>query len=220
MINRADLVERLKSAAPDKDGVPSESDYWQMVEDGVAQVGMDAPVLRNATISVVAGTASYTLPSDCGNVIDFATLPSAGGVMISTMLIPLPATGYRESWSVEGTTLVLDPVPAYTASRRLRYSAVHVADSGGHYPMLTENMARVALLYAQYLALMMQAEAAAKTGGFKYQIGDESVDKTQAGKGVQGLAEAKLTAYQAAVARLAGGYGSAASYVGEDASLY
>lgn len=219
MINRADLVERLKSAVPAKSDVPGEADYWQMVEDGVAQVGLDAPVMRSATISVVAGTATYALPSDCGSVIEFSALPTMGGVMISTMLIPVP-TGFSESWSVEGTSLVIDPVPAYTASRRLRYSAVHVADSNGDYPLLSENMARAALLYGQYLALSMQAEAGDRAGGFKYQIGDESVDKTQAGKGTQALAEAKLTAYGSAISRLAGGYGSAARYAGEDASLY
>jgi len=214
-----DLIRRLKAAAPAVNSVPSDSEYAQLVADAVGQLGADAPVIRSADIAVVAGTATYALPTDCGSVIELVPMPTMGGVAISTMLIPLPV-GFDESYLVEGATLRIVPTPAYTATRRLRYSAVHVLDSGNDYPMLTEAMARVALLYGQYLVLARQAAAAAAAGGWKYQIGDESVDKTQAGSGVQKLAEARLEAYQRAVGQLAGGYGSMARYVGEDAALY
>lgn len=214
-----DLIRRLKAAVPAVNSVPSDTDYAQMVADAVGQLSADAPILRMAEISVVAGTATYALPSDCGGVIELVPMPTLGGVAISTMLIPLPI-GFNETWLVEGATLRIVPTPAYTATRMLRYSAVHVLDSGNDYPMLTEPMARVALLYGQYLALARQAAAAAAAGGWKYQIGDESVDKTQAGAGVQKLAEARLEAYQRAAGQLSGGYGSMARYVGEDAALY
>lgn len=214
-----DLIRRLKAAVPAVNSVPSDTEYGQMVADAVGQLSADAPILRSAEISVVAGTATYALPADCGSVIELVPMPTMGGVAITTMLIPLP-TGFNETWLVEGSTLRITPTPAYTATRMLRYSAVHVLDSSNSYPMLNEPMARVALLYGQYLALARQAAAAAAAGGWKYQIGDESVDKTQAGSGVQKLAEARLEAYQTAVARLSGGYGSMARYVGEDAALY
>jgi len=127
-----------------------------------------------------------------------------GVIVADNGLIPMP-DGWRETNYIEGDTLRLDPVPAYTATRTLRYAAAHIL-AGGVYGRLSENGARVALLYGQYLALMEKANAQAGDG-WSYKIGDESVDKRGLAAAIQTQAAAALSNYNNAVRPLKG-YGS------------
>jgi len=115
------------------------------------------------------------------------------------------AAGWTEANYIEGGSLRIDPTPAYSAARTLRYAACHVL-AGGVYPRLSENGARVALLYGQYLALSAQANAQAGDG-WSYKIGDESVDKRGLGAAIQSQAMAALTNYNNAIRPLKG-YGA------------
>lgn len=198
------LADRLQRAVPQRDGAPA--DYEQLCTDAVAQLGLDVPVIASATIQVTAGVAAYDLPADFLYLIELAAgAPVQGNVLVSDAgLVPL-AGGWAEAYYVEGSSLRFDPVPAYSARRTLRYAAGYVL-VGGSYARLSENGARIALLYAQYLALGEQATAAAPDG-WSYKIGDESVDKRGVGAAIQAQADAALKSYEAAVKPLKG-YGS------------
>jgi hypothetical protein len=202
-ISLATLADRLQRSAPQRNGVPS--DYEQLCRDAVAQLSQDLPVITTATIQVTAGVASYALPADFLSVIELGGVGWGGGVIVGDNgLIPV-GNGWQEAHYIEGDSIRLDPVPAYTAARTLRYAARHVA-AAGIYGRLSENGARVALLYAQYLALMEQANAVAGDG-WSYKIGDESVDKRGVGAAIQAQAAQALTGYHNAVRPLQG-YGS------------
>jgi len=56
------LVARLQNAVPQRNGAPA--DYSRLVQDAVQQLGQDVPIITTATLAVVAGTATYTLPDD------------------------------------------------------------------------------------------------------------------------------------------------------------
>ena len=197
------LADRLRRAVPQRNDAPA--DYEQLAQDAVAQLSQDAPIITSVAIQVQAGTASYALPADFLSVIRLDGVALSVGVIVADNgLIPMPQ-GWQEQAYVEGATLRLDPVPAYTCARTLRYAARHVA-LGGVYTRLSENGARIALLYAQYLALTEQANAVAPDG-WSYKIGDESVDKRGVAAAIQTQAYAALKAYEAAVKPLKG-YGS------------
>ena len=199
-ISIAQLADRLQRAAPARNGVPG--DYERLAQDAVQQLSQDVPVITAVTIQVAAGQATYDLPADFLYEIELAGLPVQGGVIVSNGgLIPMGA-GWEETHYIEGGTLRLDPVPTYSAARTLRYAAQHVATSGV-YPRLSENGARVAMLYGQYLALLEQANAVAGDG-WAYKIGDESVDKRGQGSAIQTQAQAALTNYQNAIRPLQG----------------
>ncbi|WP_287960779.1 hypothetical protein [Caldilinea sp.] len=120
-------------------------------------------------------------------------------------LIPVP-DGWQERYYVAGGQLTIDPTPTYTLTRRIRYGARHelTGDPGAEvYERLTVNGARIALLYARYLALSEQANAVAGDG-WRYAIGDETVDKTRQGDGLRAQAEAMLQAYRREVQALKG----------------
>ncbi len=199
----AQLADRLQRAVPARNGVPS--DFERLAQDAVQQLSQDVPVITAATIQVTAGQATYELPVDFLYEIELAGLPVQGGVIVGgNGLIPV-SSGWEEAHYIEGDKLRLDPVPAYTAARTLRYAAQHVAVNGV-YGRLSENGARVAMLYGQYLALLEQANATAGDA-WSYKIGDESVDKRGQGAAIQAQASAALVNYQNAIRPLQG-YGS------------
>ncbi len=199
-ISIAQLADRLQRAVPARNGVPG--DYERLAQDAVLQLSQDVPVITTTTIQVTAGQAAYELPADFLYEIELAGLPAQGGVIVSNGgLIPV-SSDWEETHYIEGNTLRFDPVPTYSTTRILRYAAQHIA-ANGVYPRLSENGARVAMLYGQYLALMEQANGVAGDG-WSYKIGDESVDKRGQGSAIQAQASAALTNYQNAMRPLQG----------------
>ncbi len=202
-VSLAVLADRLQRSVPQRNGAPA--DYEQLVIEAVAQFSQDLPIIAATTLALVAGTASYALPPDFLYAIDFAAPPIYGDVLIANQgIIPL-AGGLTEAHYIEGDSVRFDPVPAYSTTRTVRYAAAHSL-AGGMFPRLSENGARIALLYAQYLALNEQANASAGDG-WSYKIGDESVDKRGLAAAIQTQAGAALDAYNAALRPLKG-YGS------------
>ena len=202
------LVYRLYSAMPPREGTAE--DYEQLVKDAVNKLGEDVPLLCTATLSLVKGTASYALPDDFLFMIDLPTTQGTSGIAIGDGgLIPL-AADYSETYTIQGNQVTFSPTPTYTTSRDYRYAATYALVNGA-YPRLTQNGARVALLYAQHLALMEQATPAAGKG-WKYQIGDEMVDKSNQGTKLRDQADGFLTRYTDEIKRLNNRAGSTARY--------
>lgn len=203
-VTLATMALRLERMAPALNAVPD--DYDQLVKDAVEQLSSDVPMTKTMSLAMVSGTAAYDLPADFRFLISLESLARPGGVIIGNGgLIPVSST-FEEHYDVEGNRIVFTPTPTYSLSRTLRYGAGHVLDGNESYPRLTENGARIALLYAQHLVLMAQANTVAPAG-WKYQIGDEMVDKSgQAGK-LREQADGLLKQYQAAVKPLKG-YGT------------
>lgn len=208
----AALAGRLEAKVPARGDVPG--DYDQLVKEAVMQLGSDAPMMRSGSVSVVSGTASYALPADFLFLVEMFSLSSAGGVIIGDAgIIPVPSS-FDEWYEIAGGEITFMPTPGYTLQRNFRYAAGYVltGSAGAEvYANLSENGARIALLYAQYLALSEQATAVAGDG-WRYQIGDEMVDKTKQGEGLRGQANAVLQNYQREAKSQS--YGSRARYNG------
>lgn len=195
------MVARLQQQIPVRNSVPA--DYSQLVKDAVAQLSADAPIISSTTLAIVSGTATYTLPADFLFPIALEPLFTMGDGVLLGSSGKLIAVGDQPTLELpywEDATLRLEPTPTYSASRRLRYAAQHTLVDG-IYPWMTENAARIALLYAQYLALVEQATVLAPSA-WKYSIGDESVDKSGQGKAMTAQANELLTSYRHAIAGL------------------
>jgi hypothetical protein len=195
------LAARLTAAVPVKYGQPA--DYNQLVKDAIAQLSQDVPIVTSTDLAIVSGTASYTLPTDFLFVISLASLTAPGqGVIIGASLVPVPQS-FSERYYIEGDQIRFVPTPTYTVARTLRYAACHVLNAAVVYPRLTENGARIAMLYAQHLALSAQA-AVGGAAAWKYSIGDEMVDKSRAGTALMEQADGLLKQYQQAIRGLKG----------------
>lgn len=191
-ISLASLVLLLESKVPMSNGCPE--DYGTLVEDAIDRFSADAPLIRMADLSIRKGVAAYNLPVDFLFLIELMGVYSAGSTLVTDSgLIPV-GDGYCERYELVEGQIVFAPTPALTMTRQLRYAAKHLL-TDGVYPSLTRNGARIALIYAQHLALNEQANPASGKG-WKYSFGDESVDKSMLGKGIATQAAVHLANYE------------------------
>lgn len=209
------MVSRLEQAVPVNNGAPG--DYDALVREAVWQLSSDAPLMKTGTLAIVPGTASYALPADFMRMVDLPEMNTRtyGSVLLSGAgIVPLSAD-FEESYEVADGQITFDPAPTYSMTRKFRYAACYrLVDE--LFVGLDENRQRIALLYAQYLAVTEQANKTIN-GAWKYTIGDESVDKSRLGDQFTAQAKALLEQYQRALASLSrGAFGMTATYgVGE-----
>lgn len=187
------LVTRLQNMVPARDGVPG--DYEQIVKDAVLQLAQDVPMVRYAKISIVSGTATYTLANDFVDMILLESAYNPDGIIISDAgLIPV-SVGYEEVYEIVNGQITITPTPQYTVERDYKYLAGYYLDGSEIYQNLSENAARLAMYYAQYTALN-EIATSVSGGAFQYSIGDESVNKTRIGAEYRAQADRMLTQYQ------------------------
>lgn len=201
------LTSRLMGLVAALNGVPSSAQYQQCVEDAVADFSLRKPNRKVTSIAVVSGTATYALPDDFVREIDFESLLTDDRLMITaTGLIPLDSD-FDEVYTYAGGVLTIYPTPAYTSTRDLTYAAGHVLNSSAAYPDLSATDAAIVMLYAQALVFGLQA-GVATAGGWKYQIGDEMVDKSKHADVLRGQADYFQKRYETALAQSIGAYGA------------
>jgi hypothetical protein len=199
----ASLVARLTTAVPAQNGVPSAAQYQQCCQDAVEDYAERRPNQKVATLSIVSGTAAYALPSDFVRMIEFESLLNTDRVLITSAgLIPMDAN-FEEIYTFAGGYLTITPTPGYSIPRMMWYAAGHVLDSSDSYPDLTAADARIVLLKAQALALDLQGNVSAQSG-WKYQIGDEMVDKSGLAGKYREQAGYLQKQYEDAIAKAAG----------------
>jgi len=199
------LVTRLQADVPARSGAPDSSQYEQAVRDAVSDFNRRAPMEKVAMLSIVSGTAAYSLPADFVRVISLQSLTEPGGVIVSgSGLIPTSAT-FRERYTIAGLTITFYPTPSYALARELWYAAGHVLDGDDAYPDMTSDVAGQVMLKAQAIALMLQANKAAQEA-WSYQIGDERVSKEKLAAELRAQAQAAEQRYLQKVA--GGGVGT------------
>lgn len=220
-ITLASLVARLTADVPAVSGVPSASQYEQAVKDAVADLSRRASVTRVATLAVVAGTASYDLPTDFQKLIRLAAIGvpyplessyrdygayQGGTIVTPAGLVPFSGS-YREQITITGNQLTIYPTPTSSASRQLVYAAGDALnDDGDAYPTLTEDRASIALLLASATCLDRIASSpggqASKIAGLGY-----TIDQGAAAASSRAQAGDLRAQYLASVASLNAGSG-------------
>lgn len=198
------LTNRLAADVPARDGIPSADQYERCVTDAVADWSRRNSMERYVTISVVSGTATYTLPTDFLRVIRLVALGGVSDTVVTGggALIPVPA-GFSESYTIAGQTITFVPTPTYTLERELWYAAGHVLDDD-EYPYLTDDDVAVLMLLAQSKAIMLQANAASLQS-YQYAFGDERVSKEKLADSLRAQAKELETQYREAATRAGGG---------------
>jgi len=178
----ASLVIRLKEDVPAWEETPTDEQYLRCVRGAIGDYQALVPLKKRTTVSVVAGTASYDLPSDFLAVIRLPALTSPDNVLVSGAgLIPTDASGRDERWEIVGQTITFYPTPTYTLERVLWYSAGYVIEGSNEYQGLSEAQAETVLLRAAARALRMQANYAARMA-WQYTVESERVSKEQLSK--------------------------------------
>jgi hypothetical protein len=206
-----EMVNDLIADVPPRDGVPSNEQFERMVKEAVRDFGRRTGRIKESTIDVVAGTAMYDLPEDFLRMIVLHGLHGHDGIINTSNGLIAVGHGMRERYTIMAGTITFYPTPVYTLTRRFSYKAgwaLSSEDYGAVYAELTDEEAEIALLKAKAMALEMQANATAGDG-WRYAIGDESVDKSGQQSAYKVRLETAEGAYEKAVAVYNGNTGLA-----------
>lgn len=210
-----DLVARLQTDIPARGGSPSSAQYIQAVKDAVADYSLRRSMTRYATINVVSGTATYSLPDDFLFLIRLDPFAAQDGVIYTSAgLVPISSSSSMERYTVNGLTMTFTPTPSYTLTRDLCYAAAHVLD-GDKYPYMTFEDTALLMLKAQALALRAQAFSLITSGAgeiVEYAIGDERVKKSSPSERLSAVASSLEAQYVQALQRAVGMVGARARY--------
>jgi hypothetical protein len=169
--------------------------------------------VKQATLSIVSGTATYTLATDCLKLIALDALANAEGLIISSAgLIPV-SPDFEETWLVSNGQITFYPTPTYTLDRDYQYQAGWALDGTSQaYTDMGDEEAGIVLLLATGKALTMQANKAAQEA-WQYQLGDERVNKEALAAALREQAKQAVSEYEAAVRNYgAGPFGCVATY--------
>lgn len=202
-IAREYLVNRVTNDVIVSNGVPSDAQMAQAVETTVADFNRRVRRIKITTLSVVNGTATYTLPVDFQVLVRMVRLWDETGIInTASGLIPVSST-FKERWTIAGNSITFYPTPTYTLTREITYGAKHVVDANGNYPDMTPEEAEIILLGARSEILGVQsAKAVASTRA--YRMGDVAVDTTAVGDKITAQMSATRAAYDDAIASYIG----------------
>lgn len=205
-VTLASLKEDLAEDVPAYNGVPSDSQYERAVKDAVRDFANRTGKEKILTLNVISGTATYSLPEGFLKLISIESMANPSGIINSADgLIPI-SSDWEERYTIINGVITFYPTPAYTLARDFRYkSGLHL--DGLAYPDMGEDEKRIVLLKAQSLAWGKVANAVA-TGGWRYTIGDETVDKSKQGENVRGTIKSLHDEYLEAVDMYIGALGS------------
>jgi hypothetical protein len=179
-----DMIAELQEDVPTVDGTPSDAQYERAIKDAVAEFSRLCGRERNTMISVISGTGTYNLPADFLKMIELDSPydPEHGVIITSTGIIPFgPTNPFEEEITIRNRILTIYPVPAYTTDRFLEYKAAWVLDDSDNYD-LTDDEVEIVMLKAKAIAFEKINNASASSG-FKYTVGNMSVDKSSMGEG-------------------------------------
>lgn len=204
------LNARLQSAVAPRNNVPS--NYDQLVRDAVTDLSRKVPMKKLITLAMLAGVATYALPADFLRVIQVMSLINPLNVILAPQgIIPVNPQTWYEKWMIDGQSIKFYPVPQYSIARDVWYAAAYVLDGGNIYQSLTDDLAEIALLKGQALALELQANREAQNA-WSYGIGDERVSKEKLASELHGQADNLDKQYKAEVAAAIGVIGKRAQY--------
>lgn len=216
------LIAELKNQVDQQDDYPTDDQYRQAVVDAVRDLNTRLPYRNEVELSIVSGTAAYTLPADFFRVIRFESPYYDGGgtVITGSGIIPRSKIGKnRDEWfKVFNGTMTLVPTPTYDDTRRLWYQAIHVLDEDDEYPNMDDWWAGIMLIQARSILLSLLAGSLSQSGAGleSYQLGDFRIER---GKGIERMREESKRAHEEyiqAVRDAKGVQGQRASYTWAD----
>lgn len=187
MTTLAVLLAQLQSEVPAVSSVPTTTQYTQAIKDAVLEFSRRCGIGKWAELSIVNGTAAYSLPADFLSLITLEMITGVDGVIVSnTGLIPVSAK-WEEEYSIINKTITFTPTPTYTLTRDYKYKAgwALTGSTGAEtYATMGDEEAQIVMLKAKQLAMEKISNATASAGGMKYSLGAVSVDK---GSGAESL---------------------------------
>lgn len=214
------LLESLQAEVPAQNDVPTEAQYHTALRKAVSDFSGRAGPMKRTTISIIPNTASYPLPDDFLEEIRME-LPAIGEVYSQPggQLIPLNVSFREEQYAISGTTITFYPTPQYTMDRVLWYRAGHILSDAKQYPDMTDEHADIVLLKARaecYRYLHMSAAP----DGWRYSIGDVTVDKSGQTTSLRAISADLNTEYLDRIEQYIGAVGTQALFTSAEQAQF
>lgn len=218
----ADLVDRLEADVPASGGRPSATQYENAIKDAVTDFNNRVGIRRRTSLTIVSGTATYTLPTDFHSLIEFSNLPTFNGsvAISSDGLIPLSSgSGITvEEYEIVNGQITIYPTPGYGGTRYLWYRAGHYLNVSDAYPNMTEADVAIIMLKARANAWRYTAEGSFE--GMSYRFGSVQVDKKQQVNTMQERASKLEGEYNEAIEKRIGAITRQTQYSYGDLALF
>lgn len=187
MTTLASLLSQLQSEVPAVSSVPTTAQYTQAIKDAAAEFSRRCGLTKFAELSIVSGTAAYSLAADFMKLVMLESLAGADGVIISDAgIIPI-SSDWEETYQIVNKVITFKPTPTYTLTRDYRYKAAWILTGGSGsetYADMGDDEAQIVMLKAKQLAKEKIANALASSGTQRYSFGAVSVDK---GSGIDAI---------------------------------
>ncbi len=218
----SDLVDRLEADVPTSGGRPSATQYENAIKDAVTDFNNRVGTRRRASLTIVSGTATYSLPTDFHSLIEFSNLPTFNGsiAISSDGLMPLMSgTGLSvEEYEIVASQITIYPTPGYGGTRYLWYRAGHYLNGSDEYPNMTEADVAIIMLKARANAWRFSAEGSFE--GMSYRFGSVQVDKKQQVNTIQERATKLEGEYEDAVKARIGAISRQTQYSYADVAMF
>jgi len=175
----ADMITELQEDVSAVDGVPSDAQYERAIKDAIREFSRRCGLIKNGTLEIISGTASYSLPADFLSMIEIDNpySPEHHVIVTQSGIIPFSELNpFEEEYTIQNGTITFFPTPGYTMTRYIEYKAAWVLDVDDNYP-LTEEEAQIVMIKAKNIAFEKLSNANAGAG-FRYSVGNMSVDKS------------------------------------------
>jgi hypothetical protein len=224
-VSQSSLISRLAALIPTRDGIPTSSQQQQAIVDAVAALSSRLPMTKQTTLTLTAGTSSYSLPSDFLFLIrlqypDASRVPyryngydcsSAYSTSAGLVAVAPYRRITRDDYTIVGQTITFTPPALQAGDYTLRYGAAHVLEGDGDtYADMDEAFAAVVVLKAQADVLRLQAAQAAQDADVTgYEQGDVSIelDGSKGNKALLTQAGALDSEYERRVMHMQGAQG-------------
>lgn len=214
-IELSTLTARLAALISDL----TEDQYKSIVIQAVTAFNLRTAQQKRGSLSVVNGTATYTLPADFLAWSYWEPLDMVDNTVISGQgLIPLNQASLNERVQVLGNQLTIYPTPRYTMTRYYWYRGGHSLSEGA-YPYMTDWEAELVLIKAQANAL--RAAMSGKAGeGWSYKFGDVTINKGTLARSMREAAEALDREFDRQTSGLGFAPGGLTEYTQADINAY
>lgn len=173
MTTLAALVDLLESEVPAVDGIPTATQYEQAIVDAVFDFSLRCGLAKISALTIVSGTAIYSMPADFLKLITLNALVGVEGVIVASKLIPV-SKDFEEEYTIVNKQITFYPTPGYSLTRYMKYKAAWVA-TAADYTTMGADEARIVILKAKAIAFGKQANASAGSS-LKYSFGAVSED--------------------------------------------
>ncbi len=200
-----ELIGEAKTLVQDSHAWVTDAIWTQIAKDSVAAYSKKFPMVKQWTLSLLAGVDTYPVLVDFLYLVDFPLADSwryRDVLNTPSGLIPVDdSSSYPQEVRVQGKSIWVSPTPQSNLDVEVKYAAAHILDANNNYSTLPDSDVQIVLAKMKAMALDVMAQKAAEA--IDYAEGDTKLTFSARAKQYGSLAAAAELSFQKMVERAA-----------------